>query len=223
MVQDHPHACGDKRLLNAFEHQFIGSSPRVWGQGIRIYESMFTSRIIPTRVGTSRATVTVREKERDHPHACGDKLMLGAGSAQKMGSSPRVWGQVSVLFDSQFFSRIIPTRVGTSDKVSFYYLFLWDHPHACGDKRSMDFVGEGFIGSSPRVWGQEVCLIIESRGIRIIPTRVGTSTPENYRGFVVEDHPHACGDKTVYFGIVYTSLGSSPRVWGQGFKFGYLT
>ena len=31
----------------------------------------------------------------------------------------------------------------------------------------------------------------------------------------MKDHPHACGDKSLYLHFSRLSLGSSPRVWGQ--------
>ena len=50
---DHPHACGDKRVLNVLMTIAQGSSPRVWGQ-VLTYTSVYVyCRIIPTRVGTS--------------------------------------------------------------------------------------------------------------------------------------------------------------------------
>ena len=33
LFRDHPHACGDKRLLRQILCRALGSSPRVWGQG----------------------------------------------------------------------------------------------------------------------------------------------------------------------------------------------
>ena len=37
---------------------------------------------------------------------------------------------------------------------------------------------------------------IRSNGARIIPMRVGTSQPDFSASAYLEDHPHACGDKT---------------------------
>ena len=70
-------------------------------------------------------------------------------------------------------------------------------------------------GSSPRVWGQ-VCntRICDYKG-GIIPTRVGTSRPRQEHNLYYKDHPHACGDKSLYLHFSRLSLGSSPRVWGQ--------
>ena len=53
--------------------------------------------------------------------------------------------------------------------------------------------------------------------MRIIPTRVGTRRIFVRLGQQFEDHPHACGDKLTPFCVVCFKLGSSPRVWGQGF------
>ena len=70
-------------------------------------------------------------------------------------------------------------------------------------------------GSSPRVWGQDAIYFSGSHIDRIIPTRVGTSTEGLYRNMTLQDHPHACGDKSVNFSLISSGTGSSPRVWGQ--------
>ena len=51
---------------------------------------------------------------------------------------------------------IIPTRVGTSLVNWWLFLCTGDHPHACGDKLSPCTYKGLELGSSPRVWGQEV-------------------------------------------------------------------
>ena len=53
IIWDHPHACGDKCGFTAVGSASEGSSPRVWGQVIRLFENPAELRIIPTRVGTS--------------------------------------------------------------------------------------------------------------------------------------------------------------------------
>ena len=37
ILWDHPHAYGDKKKINTVANQIEGSSPRVWGQVIRIF------------------------------------------------------------------------------------------------------------------------------------------------------------------------------------------
>ena len=76
------------------------------------------------------------------------------------------------------------------------------------------------VGSSPRVWGQVVCITLFLYGLRIIPTRVGTSTNFAPSGLTWTDHPHACGDKFPIFEEAHREIGSSPRVWGQEYRRG---
>ena len=91
--KDHPHACGDKRHRQAVRRKRLGSSPRVWGQEF-VCDSIFPiSGIIPTRVGTRTSRRYKRGVGRDHPHACGDKLIQMMMITVLLGSSPRVWGQ----------------------------------------------------------------------------------------------------------------------------------
>ena len=106
-----------------------------------------------------------------------------------------MWGQGYSFVILCYKVRIIPTRVGTRYAMLKDLQSQTDHPHACGDKFIMRSRFVVSLGSSPRVWGQERCLKIKRLGIRIIPTRVGTSRPLQTVFRAEQDHPHACGDK----------------------------
>ena len=131
--KDHPNACGDKWYRD-FKFPFArGSSPRVWGQATATEVSTNLSGIIPTRVGTSDRNACRVCKRWDHPHACGDKQDNVEETKQRLGSSPRVWGQATERLFCRLLegssprvwgqaditdclhshSGIIPTRVGT--------------------------------------------------------------------------------------------------------------
>ena len=126
-----------------------------------------------------------------------------------------MWGQDADRLYQYDRIRIIPTRVGTSPVKTPPSRRLWDHPHACGDKTFPVNSLITLLGSSPRVWGQERYYLYTHFNVRIIPTRVGTSRLNNSLGSSIEDHPHACGDKSASGVSVDTCEGSSPRVWGQ--------
>ena len=111
--KDHPHACGDKYLSLSHFLILSGSSPRVWGQGSIILLGLSLIGIIPTRVGTRTSTCRYKNHGKDHPHACGDKVLQESTTYVMLGSSPRVWGQVTYKDFARFCKRIIPTRVGT--------------------------------------------------------------------------------------------------------------
>ena len=109
-----------------------------------------------------------------------------------------MWGQVIRLFENPAELRIIPTRVGTSNRNIISSISKKDHPHACGDKVFSSVLFYLVLGSSPRVWGQELFTFYNVTLVRIIPTRVGTSMPVLVSVYGTKDHPHACGDKFVY-------------------------
>ena len=192
--EDHPHACGDKNTPRLRFLRPTGSSPRVWGQALRVHHRRIQAGIIPTRVGTSNIYISFRHKPQDHPHACGDKASKLCVKQRFRGSSPRVWGQVVLYHKGYQVSGIIPTRVGTSFS-------------RC--TATVNAV------SSPRVWGQEISTGATFEFTRIIPTRVGTREYNVCNVVPSRDHPHACGDKVENISKCVMCLGSSPRVWGQ--------
>ena len=74
--KDHPHAYGDKQGSISPSNDFIGSSPRVWGQVFVRRLQIFLLRIIPTRMGTSFCKTGYFIFQKDHPHAYGDKVKI---------------------------------------------------------------------------------------------------------------------------------------------------
>ena len=113
-IEDHPHAYGDKKTAKASSCHEKGSSPRVWGQVCFVKILFRHSRIIPTRMGTRFFPGDLAVSREDHPHAYGDKKNKWKRYFLSIGSSPRVWGQVTYTDDCVKRLRIIPTRMGTS-------------------------------------------------------------------------------------------------------------
>ena len=66
------------------------------------------------RVGTSRGGINMYYNQKDHPHACGDKLSSSLKAYYIQGSSPCVWGQEFFMLTLLTTTGIIPMRVGTS-------------------------------------------------------------------------------------------------------------
>ena len=112
-VWDHPHAYGDKPRGDMQRILRIGSSPRVWGQGICDTIICDNAGIIPTRMGTSSISRGSIFTFWDHPHAYGDKHVITVWTMITQGSSPRVWGQDRLISVILLINRIIPTRMGT--------------------------------------------------------------------------------------------------------------
>ena len=125
-------------------------------------------------MGTSASYYINPVQTEDHPHAYGDKLDGIEQAKARAGSSPRVWGQVSVTSLKRTPSRIIPTRMGTRKGVLYIFAPVGDHPHAYGDKLYSSQARCNFQGSSPRVWGQVFIGLYSAVIAGIIPTRMGT-------------------------------------------------
>ena len=146
--EDHPHACGDKPKCKLCCLPHPGSSPCVWGQEMLSLDIIDKDRIIPMRVGTRRGSIIHSDTVKDHPHACGDKLLNSGKMSQAQGSSPCVWGQEQCIICCSTVYRIIPMRVGTSTVTVLLRTYLRDHPHACGDKTKEIKENSGFAKST---------------------------------------------------------------------------
>ena len=168
-------------------------------------------------MGTRSLRFALNFADTNHPHAYGDKIPVLVTVAFSLGSSPRVWGQVSDTLTVTGAARIIPTRMGTSKRICTLTVGFWDHPHAYGDKTNKYYTNPFAVGSSPRVWGQDCEYIRTESGERIIPTRMGTSSSDKQNSRSKRDHPHAYGDKIASTISSMFALGSSPRVWGQAY------
>ncbi len=149
----HPHACGEHRWgrpTRLFDH---GSSPRVWGTPNRCVFCTDILRFIPTRVGNTESMRFLHRYSPVHPHACGEHKKLRPTRVGGLGSSPRVWGTLSIRISYFNHIRFIPTRVGNTLQKTIIACFCSVHPHACGEHLSFVTPRKNCYGSSPRVWG----------------------------------------------------------------------
>ena len=69
----HPHACGERREDRRRRGVSDGSSPRVWGEVVRLVRLSAFQRLIPTRVGRGSPVSTQGVCIPAHPHACGER------------------------------------------------------------------------------------------------------------------------------------------------------
>ena len=70
----HPHACGEYDPLMMAAAKACGSSPRVWGIQVLLYDGYVCRRFIPTRVGNTCVEAQIQEANAVHPHACGEYI-----------------------------------------------------------------------------------------------------------------------------------------------------
>ena len=171
-----------------------GSSPHAWGPPARDAERQHRRGIIPTRVGTTRASSSSLSTKRDHPHTRGDHRTWRPCDRATTGSSPHAWGPRRDGRLGQRARRIIPTRVGTTMCRGWTGRCQRDHPHTRGDHLGAVRLWAAFLGSSPHAWGPQRVVGRKRPADGIIPTRVGTTGGGPTRAARPRDHPHTRGD-----------------------------
>ena len=111
-------------------------------------------RVTPAYTGKRPTPRWVRPNPRDHPRACGEKLVSVSGSSSVPGSPPRMRGKERLDVFNLCAKRITPAHAGKSSLAVGMAALSWDHPRACGEKPA----DEGWLarqkGSPPRMRGK---------------------------------------------------------------------
>ena len=192
----HPHACGEHLLNTAHNRYEHGSSPRMWGTLRASFCHRPPPRFIPTHVGNTINSSIPLSTMPVHPHACGEHIATHLRMILPCGSSPRMWGTHQFDGGRNFITRFIPTHVGNTTYLNALKYFYTVHPHACGEHSVFGCMDSGFGGSSPRMWGTLIFLLMAHCPPRFIPTHVGNTLVSGIRTFQNPVHPHACGEHT---------------------------
>ena len=215
-VAVHPHACGERLMPSVCTMTLIGSSPRMWGTVNPQQFDQWLARFIPTHVGNGRTSAPRPSVAAVHPHACGERWICAARLALSTGSSPRMWGTVSLVAVAVSKQRFIPTHVGNGlrpDQVHVTRRFIPTH---VGNGIQCAITSTGLVGSSPRMWGTVGSIRLLDPHSRFIPTHVGNGWGQALPARLGTVHPHACGERATKLKMLPPTAGSSPRMWGTG-------
>ena len=171
-------------------------------------------RFIPTGVGNTLTMPDWCSIISVHPHGCGEHYIGKVLGINSGGSSPRVWGTLTLVTSRSELERFIPTGVGNTRGSTGLLALVTVHPHGCGEH--CDPLQRRYFmnGSSPRVWGTPKVLALQRVGRRFIPTGVGNTGTVPVEGGYVAVHPHGCGEHSLAASFCCRCCGSSPRVWG---------
>ena len=210
----HPHVCGERRGARGGDCCPGGSSPRVWGTEPSLIGNQIGRRFIPTCVGNGSLLLPQRDLLSVHPHVCGERRSTGPMMRLGFGSSPRVWGTVLKNNQDSCDQRFIPTCVGNGESRRLPLPAWAVHPHVCGERAWPTSQAHRRTGSSPRVWGTVIELILAPGCLRFIPTCVGNGWRGRAGCARWPVHPHVCGERVLQSPVPQPPVGSSPRVWG---------
>ena len=88
--------------------------------------------IIPAHAGLTEQVRAGAQWRRDHPRACGAHYQKTIDYVEKMGSSPRMRGSLSLEPMKHGEHGIIPAHAGLTNNRHNGMGVLRDHPRACG-------------------------------------------------------------------------------------------
>ena len=131
-----------------------------------------------------------------------------------MGSSLRVRGAASIVGGALQGVGIIPAHAGSSILNAGTVELGRDHPRACGEQRSAEFLAPWSPGSSPRVRGAVRVHRRNERRPGIIPACAGSRLGGRCPVGPERDHPRAGGEQAFSKENIDFGAGSSPRVRG---------
>ena len=104
------------------------------GKDPRKNDNAVDAGITPAHAGKRDTLVLRIEHIRDHPRACGEKMIKMARNITWAGSPPRMRGKAVAESIKQCTYGITPAHAGKSPVVADTLITAGDHPRACGEK-----------------------------------------------------------------------------------------
>src|SRR5437899_2111701 len=105
----------------------------MWGTPDPVPCVVLADRFIPTHVGNTFDVAMIKLQLSVHPHACGEHFEPILRANAKIGSSPRMWGTLTLIGGKEAIDRFIPTHVGNTASAQSRSTARTVHPHACGE------------------------------------------------------------------------------------------
>ena len=130
-------------------------------------------RVTPAYTGKRPTPRWVRPNPRDHPRACGEKLVSVSGSSSVPGSPPRMRGKERLDVFNLCAKRITPAHAGKSSLAVGMAALSWDHPRACGEKLPLVTETHWLPGSPPRMRGKGKFARLMDAPVGITPAYAG--------------------------------------------------
>ena len=171
--------------------------------------------ITPAHAGKSRPQCPSTLRSRDHPRACGEKMICWVLLSTLLGSPPRMRGKARRCRGKTPRGGITPAHAGKSFRLRACAFFSGDHPRACGEKVLHHNLVGGNWGSPPRMRGKDSDKWTGNREDGITPAHAGKSMYSLCEYCTAWDHPRACGEKRMELLEDAAKRGSPPRMRGK--------
>ena len=110
---------------------------------------------------------------------------------------------------------LIPAHAGKTFRALPGQLEGRAHPRACGENAPSQKRYPAGAGSSPRMRGKLITLLLPCRRGRLIPAHAGKTSRRSFKHFWMRAHPRACGENMRQWWDAPQEAGSSPRMRGK--------
>ena len=152
---DHPRVCGEKVYKDIKHVAAMGSPPRMRGKVSAACLKDGTEGITPAYAGKRCLLNAAKQRTRDHPRVCGEKIRSAVPIVTLIGSPPRMRGKVIKGIVSVTITGITPAYAGKSGCILLLRTKQKDHPRVCGEKNNYYDLGQPKPGSPPRMRGKD--------------------------------------------------------------------
>ena len=134
------------------------------------------------------------EEIRAHPRVCGENYTENAPVRSSAGSSPRVRGKLS--WDDNYGRTLglIPACAGKTNSTGNRNRIGRAHPRVCGENAEFLATHIAVAGSSPRVRGKRIQLLVGVITGRLIPACAGKTPRPSGEACSTRAHPRVCGE-----------------------------
>ena len=151
----------------------------------------------------------------DHPRLCGEKIRKKKCVMRNIGSPPPMRGKAQNCGKRRCVHRITPAYAGKRYSPNQRQVRCRDHPRLCGEKSSVIFLVQSFLGSPPPMRGKGVSGFSLTSVSRITPAYAGKSLRAFFHFVFLKDHPRLCGEKRNIFRRRSCDIGSPPPMRGK--------
>ena len=174
-VRDHPRVCGEHVLAEQIGGFNLGSSPRMRGARDADRGGLGGRGIIPAYAGSTIWAARRRATSRDHPRVCGEHHVKRRRPCPRAGSSPRMRGALGKGNILRLQRGIIPAYAGSTARPVWMKNASWDHPRVCREHNEIHHQVNSSLGSSPRMRGALLKVLLDMEDAGIIPAYAGST------------------------------------------------
>ena len=211
----YPRVCGATRKILFIINSFVGLSPRVRGNRLRMEPIGRNPGPIPACAGQPKNLAAWASRKRAYPRVCGATTSISTCSSFRPGLSPRVRGNRSRARKTGNQIRPIPACAGQPAALLFAPSAVRAYPRVCGATQNRIGGKSHGWGLSPRVRGNRGTCRSPARGAGPIPACAGQPRLSGVCRLSERAYPRVCGATELTAPLTKCDVGLSPRVRGN--------